>query len=297
MSEAKKYAPKVWETVPCPFCFSEKSKLFEKFGSDLQYQYVQCNNCSLIYQSPRPKYDQDFIDAAYGAYYQFNENLDLNESTEVSQSGVQLFTEELSNLSQFDKEKSNVLDIGSGMGTFLFAAKKYYKKAVGLDMSKQMGEWVSKKLGVEIFFEQFDDFNYPEKFSLIHMSHVMEHIPNPNDWLQKAKTMLTKEGILVINVPNKYALATRFQHLYVQLGFKKQVSKEWGKDVNRTPDHLFEPNTKSMLMLLERNNFEVLDYFSYSRKDAASNKSVFAKIYNRYFNWGSNLSFIVRNKN
>jgi hypothetical protein len=111
------------------------------------------------------------------------------------------------------------------------------------------------------------------------------------------KTMLTKEGILVINVPNKYALATRFQHLYVQLGFKKQVSKEWGKDVNRTPDHLFEPNTKSMLMLLERNNFEVLDYFSYSRKDAASNKSVFAKIYNRYFNWGSNLSFIVRNKN
>jgi hypothetical protein len=58
-------------------------------------KYVQCSSSSLKYQSPRPKYDQDFIDAAYGACNQFNENLDLNESTAVSQSGVQLFVEVL----------------------------------------------------------------------------------------------------------------------------------------------------------------------------------------------------------
>ena len=296
MSKPIKYTPKVWETVPCTFCYSKEYSFFEKFGTELQFQYVQCKKCTLIYQSPRPKYDQDFVNAAYGAYYQFNEDLVLDESTEVSQSSVQLFSEELNNLIQFDKTRTSVLDIGSGMGTFLYAAKKHYPKLVGLDMSKQMGEWVAKKLNVEIYFEQFDNFNYTEKFSLIHMSHVIEHIPNPNEWLQKAKELLTEEGILVINVPNKYAIATRLQHIYVRLGLKKQVSKEWGKSPARTPDHLYEPNTKSVLMLLEKNGFEVLDYFSYSRKDPASNKSLFSKLYNRFFNWGSNLSFIVKVK-
>ena len=50
----------------------------------LQYTYVQCNHCSLVYSSPRPKYDTDFIEAAYGQYYQFDDNLQLNENTQIT---------------------------------------------------------------------------------------------------------------------------------------------------------------------------------------------------------------------
>ncbi len=288
------YIPKEWETVSCPFCGSPDFDQFERFGSALQYTYVQCNHCSLVYSSPRPKYDADFIEAAYGQYYQFDDNLQLNENTQVPQSSVDLFTKELQNITQYDKSKSAVLDIGSGMGTFLYSAMKYYSTLVGLDMSVQMGDWVKKTLGIDIIPIQFENYTTSQKFSLIHMSHVIEHIPNPNEWLEKAKSLLTEDGILVINVPNKYSLAARFQNLLVDLKIKRQVSKAWAHDPSRTPDHLVEPNTKSVLMLLERHQFKVIDYFSYSRKDPASNQSLFSRLYNRYFHLGSNLSFICK---
>ena len=125
----KAYKPEFWETVSCPFCDSSKNRVYEKFGSELQYTYVLCSNCQLVYQSPRPRYDQSFIDAAYSSYYQFSNSINLNDETEIAESSVSLFKKEIENLLSFDKERTSVLDIGSGMGTFLFVAKQYYQKA------------------------------------------------------------------------------------------------------------------------------------------------------------------------
>ena len=287
------YLPAVWETVPCPFCGSEKFTVYERFGSELQYRYVLCAECSLVYQSPRPKYDQHFIDSAYAEYYQFADNLELNDLADVRESSVTMFKKEVDHIIQYDKNRTAVLDIGSGMGTFLYASKPYYKTVIGLDVSAQMAAFVEKKLGVKTYVQQFEDFTYPEKFSLIHMSHVLEHVPNPNHWLQKAKEMLDPNGILVINVPNKFSISFRLQHLFTKLGIKKQFSDSWS-DPARTPDHLFEPTIKSMKYLLAKNNYEVLEYYTYSRRDPASKGSAFSKILNRSLKIGSNITFISR---
>ena len=287
------YIPDAWETISCPVCNSNNSKVYERFGSELQYTYVKCSNCGMIYQSPRPKYNQHFIDAAYASYYQYAENLQLNDLTQIRESSVGMFKKEIDHISQYDKKKTAVLDIGSGMGTFLFAAKPIYKEAVGLDVSRQMASFVEKHLGVKVYVQQFEEFTYPTKFSLIHMSHVIEHVPDPNLWLRKAKDMLEEDGILVINVPNKFSFSFRLQHLFVKLGLKRQFSASWA-DPRRTPDHLFEPTIRSMKYLLKQNKYEVLEYYTYSRKDPASNSSFKSKIFNRGLKIGSNLAFITR---
>jgi SAM-dependent methyltransferase len=289
------YQPREWETVACPFCNSTNASLYEKYGSEKQYTYVICNECKLVYQSPRPKYNQEFIDAAYASYYQFTESLDLNSNPDVPESSVTMFRNEVENLLKFDEKRTAVLDIGSGMGTFLVAAKPHYKEAVGLDVSAQMAAFVQRQLGIKVFLEQFENFNYDKKFSLIHMSHVIEHIPNPKAWLDKARRMLEPSGILVINVPNKFYVSFRTQHLFYKLKLKKQFSDAWA-DPSRTPDHLFEPTVPSMLRFLKENHYQVLDYFSYSRKDPVSNKSFFSKFTNRALHIGSNLSFITTPK-
>jgi len=267
--------------------------MYERFGSELQFTYVLCRNCTLVYQSPRPKYDQDFIDSAYASYYQFSENIKLDDNTQILHSSVNMFREEVENLLKYDKIRSNVLDIGSAMGTFLFAAKPFYKKAIGLDVSAEMANFATKNTGVTIYLRQFNEFMYEEKFSLIHMSHVIEHIPNPVEWLQRASVMLEEGGVLVVNVPNKFSMSFRLQHLFYKTRLKKQFSSFWNNPA-RVPEHLFEPNVESMLRLLKANNFEVLDYFSYSRRDPVSNHSVFSKLFNRLLHKGSNLSFIAR---
>lgn len=285
------YKPLEWETVSCPFCGSSKFRVYEKFGSELQYRYVLCSNCSLVYQSPRPKYDQHFIDAAYAEYYQFAEKLELNDLADVRESSVTMFKKEVSHIIQYDQKRTAVLDIGSGMGTFLYAAKPYYQTAIGLDVSRQMASFVEKKLGVSIYVQQFEDFQYSHKFSLIHMSHVLEHVPDPNHWLQKAKEMLEEGGILVINVPNKFSFSFRLQHLFTKLRVKKQFSSSWS-DPSRTPDHLFEPTIKSMKFLLAKNRYKVLEHYTYSRRDPVSNSSFFSKALNRWLKIGSNITFI-----
>jgi 2-polyprenyl-3-methyl-5-hydroxy-6-metoxy-1,4-benzoquinol methylase len=166
---------------------------------------------------------------------------------------------------------------------------------VGLDVSAQMAAFVERQLGVKVFLAQFEEFNYNKKFSLIHMSHVIEHIPNPKAWLDKARQMLEPGGILVINVPNKFSISFRTQHLFYKLKLKKQFSGSWA-DPSRTPDHLFEPTVPSMLRFLKANNYEVLDYFTYSRKDPVSNGSILSKFTNRVLHIGSNLSFITTPK-
>jgi SAM-dependent methyltransferase len=179
------------------------------------------------------------------------------------------------------------------MGTFLYASKRHYKTVIGLDVSAQMAAFVEKKLGVKIFVQQFEDFSFPEKFSLIHMSHVLEHVPNPNHWLQKAKQMLDPEGVLVINVPNKFSFSFRLQHFFTKLGIKKQFSDSW-QDASRTPDHLFEPTIKSMKYLLAKNRYQVIEYYTYSRRDPASNSSIVSRAMNRWLKIGSNITFISR---
>jgi len=293
MPSPNRYTPASWEKVNCPFCGSGDSSIYERYGSELQYTYVLCKNCSLVYQSPRPKYDKHFIDAAYASYYQFSESVNLDDNTLIQHSSVEMFREEVENLLKYDKVRTNVLDIGSAMGTFLYAARPHYKRAVGLDVSAQLAAFAEKNTGATVFLQQFNEFEYPEKFSLIHMSHVIEHVPNPVEWLNKAKSMLENGGVLVINVPNKFALGFRMQHFFYKLGLKKQFSSTWS-DPARIPDHLYEPTVKSMKMLLKNNGFEILDYFSYSRKDPVSNHSPISRMTNRSLHIGSNLSFIVR---
>jgi 2-polyprenyl-3-methyl-5-hydroxy-6-metoxy-1,4-benzoquinol methylase len=293
MPSVENYIPKEWEIPPCPFCGSTEYSVYERFGSALQYTYVLCGDCGLVYLSPRPKYDQDFIDAAYASYYQFSDSIELDENTLIPHSSVVMFKKEVEHLLKYDKKRTNVLDIGSAMGTFLYAARPQYKKLIGLDVSENMARFAEKKAGCTVYLKQFNAFEYEEKFSLIHMSHVLEHIPNPVAWLKKAAELLEEDGVLVINVPNKFALGFRLQHLYYKLGLKKQFSSTWS-DATRVPDHLYEPRVKSMLRLLKANNFEVLDYFSYSRRDPVSDQSAFSRLFNRAWHLGSNLSFITR---
>ncbi len=292
-TETKTYTPLAWETVGCPICASTKYTVYEKFGSNLQYTYVKCSNCGLIYQSPRPRYDQDFIDGCYSSYYQYADNLQVEDLSHISESSLDMFKKEIEYIARYDVHRSAVLDIGSGMGTFLHAAKPYYKNLIGLDVSEKMASFVEKTVGITVYISQYENFEWKMPFSLIHMSHVIEHIPNPNLWLQHSKKLLSKDGILVINVPNKWGLGYRLQHLFYKLGFKRQFSDSWNDPV-RTPDHLYEPTIRSFKYLLQKNGFQILEFYTYSRRDPASNSNFTSKFLNRVLKIGSNITFITK---
>jgi hypothetical protein len=51
---------------------------------------------------------------------------------------------------------------------------------------------------------------------------------------------------------------------------------------------------RSMKYLLGHNRFEILECYSYSRRDPVSNRNIFTKFMHRYLKRGTNLAFITR---
>ncbi len=277
------YEPKVWEDTNCPFCNSKDNKLYEKFGDRLQYTYVTCLKCGLVYHTPRPKYDGDFLEAAYEKYFVFDPNYEYQENE------LRKFRKEVDEIIRFDKNCSRILDVGSCMGDFLKVAKEKYNEAEGVEISENMASFTENKLGVFIIRKQFHDIKSGKKYSCIHISHVLEHIPNPNEWMKNAAELLHKDGILVICTPNIHSIARKVKLFLKRIGLRTGKWKEsW-----RTPDHLFEPSIRSMKHLCEINGFEILSHYTYSRKDPISG-NFFSRIIQRNLKIGSNLRFYLK---
>jgi 2-polyprenyl-3-methyl-5-hydroxy-6-metoxy-1,4-benzoquinol methylase len=278
----KKYTPHAWETVNCLVCNSTKSVFYERFGSELQFTYVKCTNCKLVYQSPRPKYDAKFIEDAYGNYFQYDPYYCYPTSK------LRRWDKELGEIIKFDKKRTAILDVGSNMGDFLKVSQKYYSKCLGVEVAENMARCVEDRLHIKVYVGLYTEINFNEKYSCIHMSHVIEHIPNPKEWMAKTKLILDRDGVLVISVPNVNALQKQIKLLLKRIGLREG---KW-KDNSRTPDHLFEPNISSMLHLFGDTGYTILDYYSYSRKDMDAS-TWFGKLYNRKLKLGSNLRFFV----
>jgi 2-polyprenyl-3-methyl-5-hydroxy-6-metoxy-1,4-benzoquinol methylase len=286
------YVPKEWETVACPFCGETRYSTYERFGNTQQYTYVKCRQCGLIYQNPHPKYDTSFV---YDAYEHYAEGILKNcidsqlffRSENIHRQEDDLITEIL----RFDTQHSSMLDVGCFTGFFIFSALKQYPKVVGVDVSTRMAKFVEENLKVKVYLEKFEHISTDEKFSCINMSHVIEHIPNPKDWLEQSKKLLTEGGILVISVPNMLSISRRFKVFLKRLRLRKGKWESW-----RTPDHLFEPTIPSILRFLDANGFDVIHYKTYSRKKMVDN-SAWGRWMHQHLYWGSNIRLYAQIKN
>lgn len=126
-------------------------------------------------------------------------------------------------IKEIEQKKGKVLDLGCGFGRFLYFLKKSgCKNVTGVDLS---GEELAicKKLFPHYHFFKKDIFSFlketKNKFDLIHMAFVLEHIPCNQliDLLKLIHNHLAINGKIVIVVPNAgayfNATATRYADL------------------------------------------------------------------------------------
>lgn len=100
-------------------------------------------------------------------------------------------------------QNMKVLDIGTGSGVFLKAANKNFASAnlFGHDINDNfMSELETIPNFKEFFCGNIDKIQ--TKFELISLIHVLEHVQDPIAFLKKLKLNLTKDGYLIVNVPD-----------------------------------------------------------------------------------------------
>ena len=105
-------------------------------------------------------------------------------------------------LKLINKQQTNnkrLLDIGAGTGEFLKYCNKNGWQTDGVEPSQH-----ARNLAQEMNIKLFSDISEinENKYDIITLWHVLEHIPNLTETLEKLKNMLDVGGRLIIAVPN-----------------------------------------------------------------------------------------------
>lgn len=96
-------------------------------------------------------------------------------------------------------QKGRLLDIGAGTGDFLVVAKKDGWDATGIEPSEKAKSIAINK-GVN-FSNNLSDLK-DNSFDVITMWHVLEHVPNLDEYILELKRLLKPTGTILIAVPN-----------------------------------------------------------------------------------------------
>lgn len=105
-------------------------------------------------------------------------------------------------LAPVSRQGKRLLEIGVGSGSFLKAAKKEGFAVMGCDLSVPLCRRVERESGIEMHCGYLSDLPGDGRFEVVVMNHVLEHVPQPVEFLQDAIRLLAPGGILHIAVPN-----------------------------------------------------------------------------------------------
>jgi SAM-dependent methyltransferase len=182
----------------CPACQNDQNnKLFIKEGG----QYVKCTGCQMVYLNPV------FTDESLAEYYTNNK---VEQGVVVA--GDISFYQKLYNqglaAAQKKTEIGNILDIGCSTGLFLDIAKEKGWRTYGLELNKIEFSIVKEKEH-NAFNVLLEDAHFNEKFNIISLWDVFEHIKDGDKALKLMKELLTDDGVILLQIPNSDSLAAR----------------------------------------------------------------------------------------
>lgn len=151
-------------------------------------------------------------------------------------------------IDSFKSPSRTLLDIGCGTGDFLAIAQSKGWQVVGVEPNENASKLAQTKLGSKVsIYENLNDLleKKPlQRYSVITLWHVLEHIPNYDSYIAAIKEMLDPNGILIVAVPN----------------FKAYDAKHYGKfwaafDV---PRHLWHFSQQSIQIIFSQHKMKVV---------------------------------------
>lgn len=102
-------------------------------------------------------------------------------------------------IESFENSERTVLDIGAGTADFLIVAKNAGWKTTGIEPNELAKQNASEK-GIALLASLKDIEG--QKFDVITLWHVLEHLPDLENDIERISQLLNENGTLVVAVPN-----------------------------------------------------------------------------------------------
>jgi SAM-dependent methyltransferase len=177
--------------VDCAVCKSRgRKRLFEKQG----FGYFRCVDCGHVYVSPR-------VDAEIT--HQMGRELESVDYESGLMSVQKLFAAPICHLLKARAPGPRLLDIGFGQGWILQLARSFGFEPYGAESSIRQVEKLAPQLGNHLHFVQPGESDLPfHGFDAVVISHVLEHLEAPDQFLGKVFHAMNPDGVLYVAVPD-----------------------------------------------------------------------------------------------
>jgi len=241
------------KSISCNLCGSKNASIIYKakdllHGVEGQFDYVKCNDCGLVYMNPQvitedlPKIYPD----SYAPHYSGNKKQRFGLLSDICNYLMTMAKIKKSVYNSLNKQ-SRVLDIGCGAGSILNRIRnKTGCEVYGVDISENAVQSAKEFFDIDVFHGDIKETTWPENhFDVITAWQYLEHVPDPNQNIEKMASLLKNNGTLILGVPNNKSLNAKI--------FK---SKWYPLDC---PRHLCIWSPQTMKMLLEKYGLEVED--------------------------------------
>lgn len=154
-------------------------------------RWVMCMGCGLLYQNPRPT--PKCMEVIYATAYRSG-----SPSEEYLRIKRKDNEERFAWITSFlgpEGAHRRLLDVGCSEGSLLAAFSQHGWEAYGVDPTPSFAQWGRKHYGVPIQIGSFDESCYPDiRFDLIILSHVLEHIHDPEGFMKLVVKRLALSG-------------------------------------------------------------------------------------------------------
>lgn len=218
------------ERTACLLCRAEEQEAI--FRTD--FPIVRCQRCGLHFTNPRPTVD------SMAAFYpqDYRPHLGKANHHRPLRSWYPL------DWLKPSRSHSRLLDFGCGAGHFLAAMDRNGWEVAGLDVSQATVDSIRSGLGLTAFAGTLPhDELEAGSFDCVTLWHSLEHVHDPVTTLREARRLLTRDGRLIIAVPNFAGWSRR------------RFGEHWfGLDLPRHLTH-FEPTT--LTAMLQKAGFRV----------------------------------------
>jgi len=237
------------EKVICPICGSDQPRQI-RVNHTFDTRLLMCLNCGLFFSSPEVTVEpaaEHYRQGKVGTWWQ-----------------RKLLRKILSELNAYDSnrrhgqlssmidsrigDEQRILDIGCGNAETLFHLATLGHHCVGVEPCFRQWDRI-QDTGIKIYEDIFDKVQISRKFDVVILSHLIEHIPAPVTFLCKVNSLMTENGLLVIETPNS---DNYYQRYY---------------DMEQNDEHLFWYNSTNLISLLRETGFTEITALTYDCGD------------------------------
>jgi 2-polyprenyl-3-methyl-5-hydroxy-6-metoxy-1,4-benzoquinol methylase len=227
--------------MKCIIC-DEVLDIYKK-KSYLELPVNYCKNCNLYINGNSKEQVREKVSNMYKENYwnERNSETSINsEYTDVDSQGKRRNW-----ISQFSYTKPYIngnalLEIGVGAGQSIFWFEEEGFNVEGIEPDGRNVSMINNKLKKgKVIESSVEEFSNDKIFDLIWMSHVLEHIVEPIDFLKKIQNNLKKNSIFFIEVPN--------------CDYEPMLKSS----IEKNP-HLFHFTKKSLSKLVESIGYEII---------------------------------------